>query len=231
MSPKLIPAKTFAEKTIDFYSSLKTPKGLPAGVEVLDPYTKSPTRELVAAFMKKYFSDTKERTLIIGINPGRLGGGATGVHFTDPKALREFCGIPNDLPPTREVSSQFIYEMIAAYGGVEDFYSNFFLTAASPLGLVKGGVNYNYYDDPKTQKAMAPFIYESIEASIKLGCRRDVAIVLGTGKNFQFLSKLNAEKKIFGKLYELEHPRFIMQYRRKRKEEYIKKYVELLRVI
>ena len=220
--------KTFAEKAVRFYAGIKAPTGLPAGINVLNPYKDSPTKELVEAFMNKFFSDAKDRTLIIGINPGRLGGGATGVNFTDPKALAEYCGIPNDLPRTHEVSSVFIYEVIKAYGGPEKFYGDFFLTAASALGLVNGKVNYNYYDDPKTAAAMTPFIIKSIEAYIDFGGRRDAAIVLGTGKNYKFLSKLNEEKGFFKKLYPLEHPRFVMQYRSKRKGEYIQKYIETL---
>lgn len=194
----------------------------------MNPYVVSPTKELVATFMYKYFSDTRPRILMIGINPGRLGGGATGIHFTDPKNLRDYCGIENDLPPTHETSSKFIYEMITAYGGPDKFYGDVFLTAASPLGLTKGGVNYNYYDDPKTAAAMKPLIVRSIRDYIALGGRTDVAIVLGTGKNFQFLSNLNDEYRFFERLIPVEHPRFIMQYRTKRKQEYIQKYLEAL---
>ncbi len=36
------------------------------------------------------------RYLILGINPGRFGGGITGIPFTDPIRLQNICGIEND---------------------------------------------------------------------------------------------------------------------------------------
>ncbi len=38
---------------------------------------------------------------------------------------------------------------------------------------------------------------------------------------------LNEKEKFFGKIYSLEHPRFIMQYKRKKIEDYIQKYKEV----
>ena len=48
--------------------------------------------------------------------------------------------------------------------------------------------------------------------------RRSVAFVLGCGKNSQYLRQANAEKGWFDELVAIEHPRFIMQYRRKYKQ-------------
>jgi hypothetical protein len=52
--------------------------------------------------------------------------------------------------------------------------------------------------------------------------------VLGTGANYEFLSRLNEEEGFFEKLLAVEHPRFIMQYRRKRVDEFLAKYSSLL---
>lgn len=219
--------KTFAEKVMDFYDQMKPPTGLPTGVEVLNPYVVEPTKSLKRLFMEKFFSDSNKRILIIGINPGRLGGGLTGVDFTDPIHLQEFCGIPNDLPRRHEISSEFIYEMIAAFGGPEKFYSQFFLTAASPLGLIKDGVNYNYYDDQKTLKATSEFIVTSLKAHIDFGAHRHIAIVLGS-ENLKHIVRLNAEHGFFDDLICLHHPRYIMQYRRKSKGKYVESYLGAL---
>jgi hypothetical protein len=64
---------------------------------------------------------------------------------------------------------------------------------------------------------------------LEFGARRDVAVVLGTGKNYAFLNKLNAEQKFFDRLLVVDHPRFIMQYRRKRVGEYLDTYEATLR--
>jgi hypothetical protein len=70
---------------------------------------------------------------------------------------------------------------------------------------------------------------KNLKAQLDFGTRRDVAVVLGTGKNFAFLKRLNDEQKLFEKLVEIEHPRFIMQYRRPHTARFLDKYEALLR--
>lgn len=218
---------TFASRAYRFYTQLSEPK-VPKGVVVMNPYVERGVRRSVRAFLDRFFADNRERTLILGINPGRFGAGITGVTFTDPVALADFCGIANHLPRRRELSSVFIYDMIARYGGPEAFYSKFFLTAISPLGYTRGGLNLNYYDEPALAKATTPFIVESLWKQIALGCSRDVAYVLGFGANRKFIEKLNAEHGFFERIVALEHPRWILQYRRKKVELYLDKYVDAL---
>jgi hypothetical protein len=215
---------TFADKALSFYGGLRPPAGLPAGVEMLNPYVLPEVRGYMEAFLEKYFSDAWERIFVFGINPGRFGAGLTGVTFTDPLALADYCGIPNDLDRRRELSSEFVYRFIEEWGGAEKFYADFFLTAVSPLGFTREGVNYNYYDDRVLLDALRPFIHRTLAAQLDIGARRDAAIVLGTGKNMAFFEELNREHGFFRKLIPLEHPRFIMQYRRKRIGEYVEKY-------
>jgi hypothetical protein len=219
---------TFASRAYRFYTRLREPR-VPRGVGVMNPYLEASVRRSMRAFLDRFFADNRERTLILGINPGRFGAGITGVTFTDPVALADFCGIPNDLPRRRELSSVFIYDMIARYGGPEPFYAKFFLTAISPLGYTRDGLNLNYYDEPALAKAVTPFIVESLEQQIALGCRRDVAYVLGFGANRKFIEKLNASQRFFDRIVALEHPRWILQYRRKKVDFYVNKYLDALR--
>src|ERR1700754_3890623 len=117
----------FDEKIIRFYGSLKPPK-LPAEVEILFPQKSKEVMEVVKIFYSKFFKDDHPRHLILGINPGRFGAGITGVNFTAPRQLKEFCGIDHTFKAEQsELSAEFIYEMINAYGGPEKFYSNFFI--------------------------------------------------------------------------------------------------------
>jgi hypothetical protein len=218
---------TFASRAYRFYTQLSGPR-VPKGVVVMNPYAEPSVRRSVRAFLDKFFDDNRERTLILGINPGRFGAGITGVTFTDPVALADFCGIPNALPRRRELSSVFIYDMIARFGGPEAFYAKFFLTAISPLGYTRGGLNLNYYDEPALAKATTPFIVDSLWQQVALGCRRDVAYVLGFGANRKFIEKLNAEHRFFERIVALEHPRWILQYRRKKVDFYVDKYVAAL---
>jgi hypothetical protein len=194
----------------------------------MNPYADRRIQSYVRTFLNKYFSDNRERTLIIGINPGRFGAGITGVTFVDPVALADECGIQNDMPRRRELSSIFVYDVINHLGGPQRFYDRFFVSAVSPLGFTRGGLNMNYYDDRKLERAVTPFIVSSIEAQIALGCSRDRVIVLGRGQNAKFLTQLNDEHRWFGAVQALDHPRFIMQYRRKKLDAYIANYAEVL---
>lgn len=220
--------KTFADKAINFYRNIQLE--LPDGeVEVLNPFKNKQTFDLVKTFFQRYYADHQRRIFIFGINPGRFGAGLTGISFTDPVNLAEKCGIPNNLPQKHELSSQFIYQVIADYGEVSDFYKRFYVTAVSPLGFVRGGKNLNYYDDPKLMLDVERFIAASIEAQLDFGVHRDAAICIGGDKNFRYLSALNERLKLFGRLIPLEHPRFIMQYRRKSLNLYLKKYLNALK--
>src|SRR5690606_32849252 len=112
-------------------------------------------------FYSKYYNDNDRRSLILGINPGRLGAGATGIPFTDTKRLSDECGIHPIGMHTHEPSSVFVYDMIDAYGGVEMFYRNFYISSVCPLGCVavKQGkeLNYNYYDSKSLERSIPPF--------------------------------------------------------------------------
>ncbi|HXL57936.1 MAG TPA: uracil-DNA glycosylase family protein [Chitinophagaceae bacterium] len=183
---------------------------------------------VVETFFYKFYDDNQPRHLILGINPGRFGAGTTGINFTAPKQLKEFCGIDHSFKLHTELSAEFIYDSIAAYGGVKKFYKDYFITSVSPLGFIRNGVNLNYYDDKKLQKIITPFITSSIQKQISFGFKTDHCFCVGGDKNLKFLSSLNKENKFFNEITPLPHPRFIMQYRRKQKENYIHQYLSTL---
>jgi hypothetical protein len=138
-------------------------------------------------------------------------------------------GIANSFPQKTELSAHFIYAVIDAYGGADAFYQRFFINSVCPFGFVKGGINYNYYDDPALQKAVLPFIKWHFENLLATGLiDRDRCFCLGEGKNYAFLNKLNQAESYFGEIVPLAHPRFVMQYRRKTMAEYVEKYLAAL---
>ena len=218
---------TFGSAVIDFYRHLKPPRLGGLDVEVLYPYRDPAVMKVTSAFYEKFFDDSRKRVFIIGINPGRFGAGTTGVPFTDPVSL-ERVGISNPFPKRRELSAEFVEAMIERLGGLREFYRSFFITAASPIGFTRGGRNYNYYDDPKLVAVVRPFIVKSMRTQLTFGARTDIAIVLGTGKNFSFLQRLNDEQRFFDTLVSVEHPRFIMQYRRPHTARFLDKYEQIL---
>jgi hypothetical protein len=218
---------TFAAGAYKFYRTLELKGPLPKGVRVLNPYKDQAVRVYLDLFLSKFFSDSGKRILVFGINPGRFGAGITGITFTDPVALETFCGIPNSLPKKRELSSEFVYSFIQSWGSPEVFYKHFFLTALCPLGFTKNGKNYNFYDDPKLLKAVRPFMLKSIKTQLAFGASSETAIVLGTGKVKSVFETLNQEHKFFKRILAVEHPRFIMQYRRKKMIGYMRLYKEV----
>ncbi len=219
--------KNLAHSLIRFYQQL-APPSLPSSIEILHPQQNKQVTEIVKQFFEKYYSDNNQRKLLLGINPGRFGAGITGINFTGPKQLKEFCEIDHPWGDTTELSAEFIYEMITEFGGAKTFYAQYFIGAVSPLGFVKDGKNINYYDDPKLKAAVTPFITETIKQQLKMGFATDRCICIGGEKNYKFLNTLNENHGFFKEIMPLPHPRFIMQYRRKQKEAFIKQWLEVL---
>lgn len=221
---------TFSDQVLKFYRSLDlSTTRLPKGIGILNPYQDKIAFDLTAKFFKKYYSDNHQRKLIIGINPGRLGGGTTGIPFTDPIRLENICGIANDLVKKPELSSDFIYRMIEAYGGADKFYGKFFISSVSPLGFIKDGKNLNYYDIKELQSALDDFIIRSLHTQIAFGISTEIAYCLGEGENFKNLQLWNKKEELFKEIIPLPHPRFIMQYRRKKLDDYIHFYINKLK--
>jgi hypothetical protein len=118
--------------------------------------------------------------------------------------------------------------MIAAYGGAEKFYSHFFIGSVCALGFVKHGKNINYYDDKELLETVQPFIIKTLKRLIDFNVDTKTAIAIGGEKNFKYLSSLNERYKWFEEIVPVAHPRFIMQYRRKQKEQFIQQYLQFI---
>jgi Domain of unknown function (DUF4918) len=221
----------FAEQLLKFYKELDPPKKLPRGVGILYPQQNAAVMNLAERFLLTFYNDNNSRRLMLGINPGRFGAGLTGINFTGPRQLKNNCGIDHQLGNSSELSAEFIYEMIAAYGGTKQFYAEWFIGAVCPLGFVRDGKNMNYYDDAKLSKAVTPFIVETTRQQLSFNFYTDYCICIGGEKNFNFLSLLNEKYHWFTQIIPVPHPRFIMQYRRKEKDNYIREYLTALKKI
>ncbi|HNS16754.1 MAG TPA: DUF4918 family protein [Bacteroidales bacterium] len=219
---------TFADQIVPFFESLQTPADLPDGISVLNPYQEPEIIPLLDAYFRKFYDDTAARIPVMGINPGRYGGGVTGISFTDPVNMEVACGIANPIEKRPELSSTFIFKVIEQYGGTVKFFHRFFLTAICPLGFTKEGKNYNYYDDRELKNTVRPFIQTTFLQQHAICGYPEDCIVLGEGDNYRFIKELNEELGLFQRIHPLPHPRFIMQYKRKRIEEYISDYAKLL---
>mgnify|MGYP000055974434 CR=1 FL=1 len=219
---------TIADKILEFYSKLEPPTGLPADVVVMNPYRNTEAWRVTEEFYRRFYNDEKERVVLFGINPGRFGGGITGIPFTDPIHLESVCKIINPFNKRAELSSRFIYEMIEAFGGPENFYRKFFISAISPLGFIQNEKNLNYYDIENWKELFEEYVVKKIKEQLAFPLNRKVAYSIGQGQNLKYLSALNKKYQFFERIETVPHPRWVMQYRLKRKEEFINQYVQTL---
>jgi Uracil DNA glycosylase superfamily len=217
---------TFSQQVLDFYFTMRKDMPLPNGVETIYPFDNVETKRVMQTFFNKYYDDNRPRTYLVGINPGRLGSGITGIGFADAYHLDNYCDIPNSFDKRVEISAAFMFEVMEAYGGVEKFYKDFFFTTVMPLGLLKNDKNYNYYDDLQTQKALEPFIEETLLKQMSFPQAKPNIICVGQGKNLKYLKDFNDKHHCFESIDVLPHPRWVMQYRRKDKQKYIDAYLE-----
>ena len=222
---------TFANRLQHFLATFPAPPALPDGVQALNPYQDPSVATLLTQFGEKFYADHHPRVALLGINPGRFGAGRTGVAFTDPATLAGPCGIPNELPRQLELSSQFVYRAVAALGGPAAFYQDFYLGSLYPLVLLRHGKNYNYYDSPALLAALEPTIRAGLQRQVEeLGLVRTAAVCLGR-RNGLLFAKLNKELGLFDRLVVLDHPRYLMQYRRRDLPAHVAWYAETLRSI
>jgi len=220
---------TFGQRIERFLLGLQFDVALPPGFEVMQPYSLPEVRTNVHQMCRRYYTDTPNPRLPIwGINPGRLGGGITGLSFTDPYALHHLLGIGAETTMRREPSATFIQMVIEAYGGPENFYRDTFLSAMSPLGFIKEGNNINFYDDPVLCKAITPFILKCLTEQHSSGLRHDVCIVLGSGKLRTYVEREVVPVLKYSQVVYLDHPRYIMQYRRTLAHDYVDRYVSAI---
>lgn len=219
--------KTWSQHIVEYYENLQVPV-LPAGYSCLNTYQSIETKAILHQFASKYLSDQNERTLIFGINPGRFGAGITGISFTDPIRLESSLGIANSFAKRSELSSQFIYKVIDTFGGVQLFYSHFFMSALFPMALLHNGKNINYYEIPNWKTLLQVRIEKEIDKHLLWNVNRKRCICIGMGENFKFMKELNQRNRWFQNIEVLPHPRWIMQYRRKELDLMVELYVRVL---
>lgn len=231
--------KNFAEQILQFNEMLAhVSLALPSGYKIVNPFSgdqQDQVKRVTTAFYKKYYNDTCLRRLILGSSPARRGTAITGVPFEDAKHLQSETGIFIDKFYINKSSSGFLFDVMKEYGGCKRFYSDFYMNFVCPLGIVrtnaKGNeVNCNYYESKKLQETLYQFILSKLFDQVSFGIDTTICYCIGSGENYNFLTKINKKYNIFTEIIPLEHPRFIMQYNSKRKDEFLQKYLSALRI-
>lgn len=230
--------KTFAEQILQFNEILaQVSLDLPSGYKFINPFAgdqRDQVKRVTTAFYSKYYNDTCPRRLILGSSPACRGTAITGVPFEDAKHLQSETGIFIDKFYINKSSSGFLFDVIREYGGCKKFYSDFYMNFVCPLGIVRTNnkgheVNCNYYENKRLQETLYQFIINKLCDQISFGIDTTICYCIGSGENYSFLAKLNNKYNLFAELIPLEHPRFIMQYNSKRKDEFLQKYLSVLR--
>lgn len=203
--------------------------------KIINPYknNKEQIELITTKFYNKYYNDNNKRRLILGSNPARRATAVTGIPFEDATHLQQETGIFIDNFYINKSSSNFIYDVINEYGGCDKFYSDFYMNFVFPLGIAKvnsknSETNCNYYEIKQFEKKLYQYIIKSIEEILTFNIDREICYCIGSGKNYEFLLKINKEYNFFKKIIPLEHPRFIMQYNSTNKVLYLKKYLNAL---
>lgn len=229
--------KNFSNRVLEFNEWLAN-----ISLELFDNYSirnpfdgknKEQIKEITKTFYKKYYNDNNKRYLILGSSPARKGTATTGIPFEDASHLYKETGILIDDFYINKSSSNFLYDVMEQYGGCEKFYKDFFMSFVCPLGIVnvnsKGNeVNSNYYENKKLENVLYSFIVDSLKKQISLGIDTSICYCIGSGENFKFLTRINEQYHFFNKIIALEHPRFIMQYNSKDRNQYLSKYMMAL---
>jgi hypothetical protein len=228
---------TFADKVLSFNKLLsKINIDLPKTFSLVNPFVGDGCKQIekiTNMFYNKFYSDKNKRIMILGSSPARRGTAITGIPYEDAEHLYSQTGICVEEFYVNKASSNFLYEVIERYGGCEKFYSKFYMNFVCPLGIVKTNekghnVNCNYYDNKLLEHSLYDFMINSLKKQLTFNIDTKVCYCIGSGANFEFLTKINGEYKFFDRIIPLEHPRFIMQYNSKDKEKFLRKYLELL---
>ncbi|WP_223897441.1 uracil-DNA glycosylase family protein [Lactobacillus huangpiensis] len=229
--------QTFSDKVFQFDQELGNIKfNLPEPYKIINPYSgrnKKQVLPMIQIFYHKYFNDTSKRCLILGSSPARRGSAITGVPFEDASNLLKETGISIANFHVNNAASNFLNEVIDKYGGRVKFYHNFYLNFVCPVGICKTNskgnqVNCNYYENKQVEEMLTPLIISALKTQISFGIDTSVCYCIGSGQNYQELSKINKKWGFFQKIVPLEHPRFITQYHPEDEKKYLHKYLNAL---
>ena len=229
--------QTFSEKVFQFDQELGNVKiDLPAPYKLINPYSsrnKKQVLQMIQIFYQKYFNDTNKRRLILASSPARKGSAITGVPFEDVSNLQKETGISIANFHVNSAASNFLNRVIDEYGGRHKFYHDFYLNFVCPVGICKTSskgnqVNCNYYENKQVEEMVTSLKISALKMQINFGIDTSVCYCIGSGQNYQELSKANKKWRFFQKIVPLEDPRFITQYHPQEKEKYLHKYLDAL---
>jgi hypothetical protein len=217
---------TFRNRVTEFYQTFSAPTSLSADIELINPYEDSSRRRAIEEYYAKFFNDENVRVHILGINPSRMHPTATGVNYTDGYALENFCGIENSFSKSRELTSDFFYQVVDAIGGAEEFFGRIFPWAMMPVTVTKKGNYANYYGNDVVED-LKDLVRENVKWTSQLPSTGRL-VILGSGENQKFFENLPGSPFGYNDVRVVPHPRWVLQYNRANVDKFIGQYVDAL---
>jgi hypothetical protein len=117
------------------------------GIEILKDFLEN--WDAVLEFNRVFYAEGEPKTVLCGINPGRLGAGKTGVPFMNFRSLSKL--LPGAPPDDTERSAQFFHEVVSHFGA-QNFYRSFYVENVSWVGYSKERKNINFDALPVVMK-------------------------------------------------------------------------------
>ena len=127
------------------------------GIEILKDFLEN--WDAVLEFNRVFYAEGEPKTVLCGINPGRLGAGKTGVPFMDFRSLSKL--IPGVTRDDTERSAKFFYEVVNHFGA-RNFYRSFYVGNVSWVGYSKErkNINFDALPVPARDAVLSFFRYE-----------------------------------------------------------------------
>ena len=179
-----------------------------------------PYRPIAEQFWQQYVPEPLPQTVIVGLNPGRMGAGLTGVPLLD------FRSLTNLLPDARlprndtEPSANFFHR-VAQHIGAEKFYRQFYVSNVSAVGYLRDNKNCNYHDLP-----------DAAQQIVEQRFRDEMAVVapkriIALGREVEAtVQRLYDDGAI--RISHLPHPSWIMTYRLREAQSWVRRYTQML---
>jgi hypothetical protein len=133
--------------------------------------------DVVTQFNQQFYKDGFPKTVLCGINPGRLGAGKTGIPFIDFASLSQMVKSVNR--DESERSAQFFFDVVQELG-IEEFYRNFYVTNVSWVGYTHNHRNVNYDQLPDDAKK---FVYDMFQWEMQQVAPSTIISLGGVVKN------------------------------------------------
>ncbi len=179
-----------------------------------------PYRPIAEQFWQQYVPEPLPQTVIVGLNPGRLGAGLTGIPLLDFRSLANL--LPDTQLPRNETepSANFFHRVVQNIGA-EKFYREFYVSNVSAVGYVRDNKNCNYPDLPDAAQRIIEQRF--LDEMAVLAPKRIIALGREVEATVQRLFSGGSVT-----ISHLPHPSWIMTYRLREAQSWVRRYTQML---